>query len=200
MLWAVPTLQLRGFSLSPISHLPTPISHLLVTFDTNYQTGQIAFERGEYRQAVNYLLAAVAQVEPNTAIGGEAQIWLVTALEAAGQIPEAMALCQKLANHPNLDTRQSSKRMLYIMQAPELSRRDEWLSKIPDLSHLEDREGKVGGSGNTYSPPPPPPPQSLEERYAPIDLSQVNTQANNFTAIALGFIAIVLLGLWIFAS
>jgi hypothetical protein len=168
-----------------------------VTFDTDYQTGQIAFERGEYRQAVSYLLAAVAQVEPNTAIGGEAQIWLVTAFEAAGQIPEAMALCQKLANHPNLDTRQASKRMLYIMQAPELVRRDEWLSKIPDLSHLEDREGKVGGSSNTYSPPPPPTPQSLEERYPPIDLSQVNTQDNNFTAIALGFIAIVLLGLWI---
>jgi hypothetical protein len=179
------------------SQLPTPNSHLLVTFDTDYQTGQIAFERGEYRQAVHYLLAAVAQVELNTAVGGEAQIWLVTAFEAAGQISEAVALCQKLANHPNLDTRQASKRMLYIMQAPELSRREEWLSKIPDLSHLEDREGKVGGSSNTYSPPPPSPPQSLEERYPPIDLSQVDTQDNNFTAIALGFIAIVLLGLWI---
>jgi hypothetical protein len=185
------------YNYSQFSQLSTLNSPLLVTFDTDYQTGQIAFERGEYRQAVSYLLAAVAQVEPNTAIGGEAQIWLVTAFEAAGQIPKAMALCQKLANHPNLDTRQASKRMLYIMQAPELVRRDEWLSKIPDLSHLEDREGKVGGSSNTYSPPPPPTPQSLEERYPPIDLSQVNTQDNNFTAIALGFIAIVLLGLWI---
>jgi hypothetical protein len=164
---------------------------------TDYQAGQIAFERGEYRQAVSYFLAAVAQVQPNTRIGGEVQVWLVTAFEAAGQIAEATALCQKLLNHPNLETRQASKRMLYIMQAPELVRRDEWLTKIPDLSHLEDREGKAGGVNNSPSLPPPPPPKSLEERYAPIDLSQVNTQDNNFIPIALIFTVITLIGLWL---
>jgi hypothetical protein len=164
---------------------------------TDYQAGQIAFERGEYRQAVSYFLAAVAQVQPNTRIGGEVQVWLVTAFEAAGQIAEATALCQKLLNHPNLETRQASKRMLYIMQAPELVRRDEWLTKIPDLSHLEDREGKAGGVNNSPSLPPPPPPQSLEERYAPIDLSQVNTQDNNFIPIALIFTVVTLIGLWL---
>ena len=170
----------------------------MTSFETDYQAGQIAFERGEYRQAVSYFLAAIAQVQTNTRIGGEAQIWLVTAFEAAGQIQEAKALCQKLANHPNLDTRQVSKRMLYIMAAPELVRRDEWLTKIPDLSHLEDRDGKVGGGGNNPPPPlPPKQPQSLEERYAPVDLSQVNTQDHNFISIALIFTAIALLGLWI---
>ena len=165
--------------------------------ETDYQAGQIAFERGEYRQAVSYFLAAVAQVQPNTRIGGEVQVWLVTAFEAAGQVKEATTLCQKLANHPNLETRQASKRMLYIMQAPELVRRDEWLTKIPDLSHLEDRDGKAGGINNSPSLPPPPPPKSLEERYAPIDLSQVNTQDNNFIPIALIFTAITLIGLWL---
>jgi hypothetical protein len=163
---------------------------------TDYQAGQIAFERGEYRQAVSYFLAAVAQVQPNTRIGGEVQVWLVTAFEAAGQIAEATALCQKLLNHPNLETRQASKRMLYIMQAPQLVRRDEWLTKIPDLSHLEDREGKAGGVNNSPSLPPPS-PKSLEERYAPIDLSQVNTQDNNFIPIALVFTVITLIGLWL---
>lgn len=167
-----------------------------MNFDTDYQSGQIAFERGEYRQAVAYFLAAVAQVQPNTRIGGEVQIWLVMAFEAAGQVREATALCQKLAKHPNLDTRQASKRMLYIMQAPELVRRDEWLSKIPDLSHLEDGEGKAGVN-NTPSLPPPPKQKSLEERYPPIDLSQVNTQDNNFVAIAGISIVMALLGLWL---
>ena len=170
----------------------------MTSFETDYQAGQIAFERGEYRQAVSYFLTAIAQVQINTRIGGEAQIWLVTAFEAAGQIQEAKALCQKLANHPNLDTRQASKRMLYIMAAPELVRRDEWLTKIPDLSHLEDRDGKVGGGGNNPPPPlPPKQPQSLEERYAPVDLGQVNSQDNGFILIALIFTAIALLGLWI---
>jgi tetratricopeptide (TPR) repeat protein len=168
----------------------------MTSFDNDYQAGQIAFERGDYRQAVSSFLTAIAQVQPNSRIGGEVQIWLVMAFEAAGQIQEAKALCQKLSNHPSLDTRQASKRMLYIMQAPELMRRDEWLTKIPDLSHLEDSKGRSGSSNTSSSSPPPKQEKSLEERYAPIDLSQVNTQDNNFTAIALVLTIFVLLGLW----
>jgi tetratricopeptide (TPR) repeat protein len=169
-----------------------------VTFETDYQSGQIAFERGEYRQAVSFFVAAIAQVQLNTKLGGEAQVWLATAYEAAGQLAEAKALCQKLASHPNLDTRQASKRMLYIMQAPELVRREEWLTKIPDLTHLEDSDGKTGGN-NPPPPPPTPKPKSLEERYAPVDLSQVNTKDNNFISIALVVTAIAMLGLWLAA-
>jgi hypothetical protein len=178
--------------------LPTPPSDL-VTFDTDFQAGQIAFERGEYRQAVGYFLAAIAQVQPNTPMGGEVQIWLATAYEAAGQIAAAKALCQKLSNHPHLDTRQASKRMLYIMQAPELTRRDEWLIKIPDLSHLEDAEGNFAVN-NTPILPPQPQPKSLDEKYAPVDLSQVDTQDNGFISIALIFTILTLAGLWFAAN
>jgi hypothetical protein len=169
-----------------------------VTFDTDYQSGQIAFERGEYRQAVKYLLAAVAQTQPNSQIGGEVQVWLVTAFEAAGKISEAKALCQKLASHPSLETRQASKRLLYIMQAPELTRRDEWLTQIPDLSHLEDEDGKPGVNRTPTASSPPP--RSIEERYAPVDLSKVNTQDNSFISIALIVTMIALLGLWLMAK
>jgi tetratricopeptide (TPR) repeat protein len=167
-----------------------------MTFETDYQSGQIAFERGEYRQAVGCFLAALAQVQPNTRLGGEVQVWLVTAFEAAGQLPEAKALCQKLSNHPNLDTRQASKRLLYIMQAPELNRRDEWLTKIPDLTHLEDGHGN-GAVNNNPPPLSPPKPRSLEERYAPVDLSQVNTKDNGFISIALILTIVTLVGLWL---
>jgi tetratricopeptide (TPR) repeat protein len=167
-------------------------------FDTDYQSGQIAFERGQYREAVSYLLAAVAQVQPNTQMGGEVQIWLATAYEATGQISEAKALCQKLSNHPNLDTRQASKRMLYIMQAPELTRRDEWLIKIPDLTHLEDAEGNFAVNNQPILPSKPK-ERSLDELYAPVDLSQVNTKDNGFVSIALIFTVVTLLGLWLLA-
>ena len=170
-----------------------------MNFDTDYQAGQIAFERGQYRQAVSHFLAAIARIQPNSQLGGEVQIWLVTAYEAAGQIQEAKALCQKLSNHPNLDTRQASKRLLYIMQAPELTRRDEWLTKIPDLTHLEDGNGNAA-INNTPPPLSPPKPRSLEEKYAPIDLSQVNTKDNNFISIALILTVVTLLGLWFAAS
>lgn len=167
-----------------------------MTFDSDYRAGQIAFERGDYRQAVSSLVAAVAQVQPNTRIGGEVQVWLVTAYEAAGQIPAAKALCQKLASHPDLDTRQASKRLLYIMQAPELIRRDEWLSEIPDLSHLEGGDAKIAVNP-TSAPLSAPKPRSIDEQYAPVDLTQVNTQDNNFIAIALILTISSLCGLWL---
>ena len=186
-------------SLSPPTsnfQLPTP-----VTLDTDYQSGQIAFERGEYRQAVGCFLAALAQVQPNTKVGGEIQVWLATAYEATGQITEAKALCQKLSGHPSLDTRQASKRMLYIMQAPELTRRDEWLIKIPDLSQIEDAEGKVPVSKMPILPPiAKAKAKSLDEIYAPVDLSQVNTKDNGFGSIALIFTVIILIGLWFTAQ
>jgi hypothetical protein len=166
-----------------------------VTFDTDYQFGQIAFERGEYRQSVSCLLAALAQVQPNTKIGGEVQVWLATAYEATGQIAEAKALCLQLSNHPNLDTRQASKRMLYIMQAPELTRRGEWLIEIPDLSHLEDSEGNAPVS-NMPTLSPKAKVKSIEEIYAPVDLSQVSTEDNGFISIALIFTIVTLAGLW----
>jgi Tetratricopeptide repeat len=165
-----------------------------VSFETDYQSGQIAFERGDYRQAVDCLLAALTQVQPNTQIGGEVQMWLATAYEATGQIPAASTLCQKLANHPNLDTRQASKRMLYIMQAPELTRRDDWLIKIPDLSHLEDADGKPAVN-NLPLLPAQPQVKSIDEKYPPVDLGEVNTKDNGFISIALIFTTIILV--WI---
>jgi Tetratricopeptide repeat len=169
---------------------------MTTSFEIDYQSGQTAFERGDYRQAINFFVSASAQTQATSKIGGEIQIWLAMAYEAAGQASEAKALCQKLSTHPSLDTRQTSKRMLYIMDAPELARRDDWLTKIPDLSHLEDREGKAGGTSAASKPLTPKKEQTLEERYPPIDLSQVNTQDNNFIAIALAFTVIVLFGLW----
>ncbi len=167
-----------------------------MTFETDYQAGQNALERGEYRQAVVYLQAAVAEVQSNTRLGGEVQICLVTVLEAAGEIAAATTICQKLLRHPTADIRQASKQMLYIMQAPELVRRDDWLTKIPDLSHLEDGDGN-SGVNNGSIPPPRSQPKSLEERYPPLDISQVNTQDNGFTSIALILTAIWAIGLWL---
>ena len=172
-----------------------------MTFDTDYQSGQIAFERGEYRHAVSCLLAALAQIQPNTKIGGEVQVWLATAYEATGQIAEAKALCLQLSNHPNLDTRQASKRMLYIMQAPELTRRDEWLIKIPDLSQIEDAEGNAPVNNMPILPSKSTVKvKSLDEMYAPVDLSQVNTKDNGFISIALILTIITLAGLWFAAK
>jgi tetratricopeptide (TPR) repeat protein len=157
-------------------------------FQTEFQAGKVAFERGEYRAAVKHLEAACALMSRNSRLGGEAQMWLVTAYEAADQKPEAIALCQQVSRHPDPETRKQGKRLLYILQAPKLVRPAEWMTQIPDLAAIAESDPKDRrGSNNTTTNKRVRKDQGELE---PVDLSQVNTKDNQFIWIAL--IAIVL--------
>jgi tetratricopeptide (TPR) repeat protein len=162
---------------------------------TQYQTGKAAFERGQYRQAVESLEQAVKLVARGTALGGEMQIWLVTAYQAAGKQTEAIALCQTLEAHPDLKTRKQSRRLLYILQAPQLKTRPEWLSQIPDLTDLEDSTSDNKGSSRFSSTPAKPARLRSRPEPEPVDLSQVNTKDNGFVWVAFGAIAAILTAL-----
>ncbi|MGP0128668.1 MAG: hypothetical protein ACTMUB_05210 [cyanobacterium endosymbiont of Rhopalodia musculus] len=58
-------------------------------------------------------------------LGGEVQMWLVTAYQAVGRLHHAITLCQTLTCHPCSDIRKQSKEILYILQAPKLKRPEE---------------------------------------------------------------------------
>jgi tetratricopeptide (TPR) repeat protein len=169
-------------------------SDSLELLDRHYRAGKAAFERGQYRQSIEQFEQAVSLVAKGTAIGGEMQIWLVTAYQAAGQDQQAIALCQKLEAHPDLSIRKQSRRLSYILKAPKLQTRPEWFSQIPDLSTLDSAEAESKGAsrftGAAPKAPARPRPQSQPQ---PIDLSQVNTQDNGFIWLAIGG-AVLLLG------
>lgn len=156
-----------------------------------YQAGIAAFERGQYRESVDRLQKASALTARNSRLGGKIQIWLVTAYEAAGQRTEAIALCEQLKQHPDSETSKQGKRLLYIMQAPQLKRPTEWMTQIPDLAAIADNESQARiGSGNNQ-PKQPPQPEF-------VDLSQVNTQDNRFIWVSLIAIGLTLIGLlWV---
>jgi tetratricopeptide (TPR) repeat protein len=157
-----------------------------------YQAGKAAFERGQYRQSVECLQKASALVDRNTHFGGEVQIWLVTAYEAANQRTEAIALCQQLDRHPDIEIRKQSRQLLYILEAPQLNRRPEWLTEIPDLGAIADNENNTRlGSATTSAKSSS---GSLSDP-APVDLSQVNTKDNRFIWVALMAILLILGGL-----
>ena len=161
-------------------------------FQIEYQAGKAAFERGDYRVAVQRLEAASALMGRNTILGGEAQIWLVTAYEAAGQTQEAIALCQKLTTHPDRETSKQCKSLLYILQAPQLKRPEEWMTKIPELDAIAESDRKDRrGSNNTITPNK----RKEKEEPRPIDLSQVNTQDNQFIWVALIVLGLTVGGL-----
>lgn len=158
-----------------------------------FQTGKQAFERGEYRLAVEGFEKAVSLANPNSQMGGEMQIWLVTAYQAAGKITEAIDLCEKLGGHPDLKTRKQGKRLLYILKAPKLKTRPEWLTQIPDLTSISDASS--GSASSRYVGSGSPPARKPAQPTTPIDLSQVNTKDNRFVWVALVAILLTCAGL-----
>ncbi|BAY85690.1 hypothetical protein NIES267_51910 [Calothrix parasitica NIES-267] len=155
-----------------------------------YRNGKAAFENGKYRQAVEELKKACALLERNSRLGGEVQIWLATAYEAAGQNQEAIDLCEQLKRHPYPETSKEAKRLQYILKAPKLERPKEWMTEIPDLAALSDKS-KIRVSA---SPKKSSTPKEADETEF-IDLSQVNTQDNRFIWLTLIAIAMTLVSL-----
>ena len=138
-------------------------------------------------------MEAAKKLAPNSSrLGGDAQIWLVTSYQAAGREKEAIALCQELATHPHLEIRQQSQRLLYIIQAPQLKRPKEWMSEIPDLADTADGKPKyVTAKSNPNNSS-----SSSNKTPEPVDLSQVNTQDNQFIWVALVFTLLTLVALF----
>ena len=143
-------------------------------------TGLALFERGRYKRAIAHFETALSYTHPLGSKGGEIQTWIANAYIAAGDEETGKALCRKLILHPDLETKQLSKRMLYILEAPELEMKPEWVTKIPDLANMDDdtkiRYAQRPKKKRRHKPKPEP---------EPIDLSQVNTADNQFVWIAL---------------
>lgn len=163
-----------------------------------YEAGKVAFERGRYRQSLQHFEAACEQVESNSNLGGEVQIWLASVYQALGQQELAIALCQKLTHHAYYQTRQQSRQLLEVLQAPPLSSNIKGLVEFPDMSQLEGNSSQKLMGNSSKSPSNQRSSRQLEE-YQPIDLTQVNTQDNQFLWIALIGI-IVMVGGWLFLA
>ena len=156
-------------------------------FRKYYQVGKKALENGKYKVSITNLQSAKELVGFASREGAEVQMLLATAYQAAGQLQEAIALCQELTTHPNGLIRQKAKDVLYIIQAPQLQRPPEWMSEIPDLSSEETPKARYVSAKKQKA-------SSLKEKELPsIDLSQVNTEDNQFVWFAL-IIAVVTIG------
>ena len=139
-------------------------------FQAEYQAGRNALERGQYRTSVQHLEAASKLASPGSRLGAEVQMWLVSAYQATGQQAQAIALCQKLTVCPHSEIRKQSKRLLYIMEAPQLNRPKEWMVEIPDLSSLEVSDFKDRRGSN---------PARSQSTPIPEDVLMPSGEANN---------------------
>lgn len=154
-------------------------------FQQKYQAGKQAMEMGRYRLSIENLEAAKNLVATNSRRGGEAQIWLVTAYQAANQIEQAIALAQELITHPDAQTREQAQRILYIMKAPKLERLKEWMSEIPDLAQAEQ-----GASRYVAAKKQSAKPSEIKLEYP--ETTPTETKDNQFVWFALGLIILII--------
>jgi hypothetical protein len=162
-----------------------------------YVAGKEALEQGDYRQSIAYLELAKESVNLSSRIGGEIQIWLVTAYQAAGDIQTAISLCKELVVHPNSLVRKQASRVLYIIEAPQLKRPKEWMVEIPDLNNISEEGSSLSIAKKSSSN------STLRKKQEPeleIDPSEINTQDNQFIWVALAVIIVVFAGLFYFSS
>ncbi|KKJ00215.1 hypothetical protein [Prochlorothrix hollandica] len=142
-----------------------------------YTAGKLAFDGGRYRTAIEAYEAAIAHLNPNTPLGGEVQLALVMAYEGGGNLDDARNLCRKLSKHPDAETRKQSSQVLFILEAPRLTTRPEWVVDIPDLSAVDDSDAQYQRSGGTPTLlPPNPPPTFLDP--TPLNLAGFRPQMN----------------------
>jgi tetratricopeptide (TPR) repeat protein len=174
---------------------PESQSDPLVTARAHYVQGKAAFERGQYRRSIEAWEAALNLINPNSILGGEVQIWLTLAYEAKGQRQAARDLCRRVEKHPDRSTRKQAERLLYILEAPQLETRSEWLMQIPDLANVSDEnsplrqsQGGQGGQGKQ-------PPAKKILTVSPQEICSGESVDNAFIWVALGAIGLACAGL-----
>jgi hypothetical protein len=160
-------------------------------FQEKFQAGKIALEQGRYRLSVENLEEAIQLVTLGSREGGEAQLWLVMAYQATGKLTEATNLCRKLTRHPDGELRKQSKQVLFILEAPQLTRPKEWMTEIPDLNQVASNHSPslVQATKNRRRSVPPPPVIRFE------DTSKINTEDNGFIVVILLFLLCLLGGI-----
>ena len=167
-------------------------------FQAEYNTGKNAFERGQYRLALEHLETACQLAPLSSPQGGEVRIWLVTTYQAAGKLTEAIALAGQLCNHPNLQIRQQSQRLLYIIKAPKLRRPREWTVEMPEALRSLSEENFTDNLGTNIVKNKAK--QDLNDLSKPFNLTQVNGEDNRFIWVAMFAIVAIFGGLFWFGG
>ncbi|NER78901.1 MAG: M48 family metalloprotease [Leptolyngbya sp. SIO1D8] len=100
--------------------------------------GLAALQQKDYNTAVQYLSKLQQDFSASGAIRLKARIGLIKALRGDGQIPEAIALCQKLESHPQSKIQQWAQTTLAKLTA--ISPAQQAPERTPDLSGFQPLE------------------------------------------------------------
>ena len=108
--------------------------------DLELATVEVALQRGDYGQSLVFLESLANQYPLPSKEGAKIRMLMITAFMGKGEDQKAIATCRLLANEKESTTRQQAKQLISILEAPTLSRPDNWFIKIPNI----DLDPKMG--------------------------------------------------------
>ncbi len=129
-----------------------------------------ALERGEYGRVLTRLEPLLERHPPRTPLGGELRLLIATALMGQGEGERAAECCRSLRSSMDPELRAQARDLLYVLEAPALSRPREWSLTLPDLASGTPLEsvGRPAGRRSRPEEPPPPPPPPVGPTRAPL--------------------------------
>jgi tetratricopeptide (TPR) repeat protein len=100
------------------------------------EQGKALFEREKYLEAIAQLEQAQELVDFQSALGGEVQIWRANTYDVIGKTAVAIAICQKLAHHPDSQIVKQATYLVTIFSAIDLSQLEDVTSTFPNLDKV----------------------------------------------------------------
>ena len=158
-----------------------------------FETGKVLYGVGRYKEAVAALVAALDAEGPFSILGGEIQLWLALAHQAAGDEQACLAVYRQVeAGHPSPKMRKQAADLRYIMEAPKLRVGPD---EKPTLPSVDPASPRAPGERTRRRVPSPPRggggtarPKTLEERWAE-DWTPPALIPNQYVAIAVAAVA-----------
>ncbi len=137
------------------------------------KAAEAALEKGDYSFCIKIVDPLLLDSQPETAIGGQLRLLIVTAYMGKGDEQKAVNICQTLIHNKKEKVRQQAKQLLSILDAPHLPRPSNWSVEIPKIemeSSLKSSFRKTKKKKERIDHPPTGPTKSLDFGFSIITL------------------------------
>ncbi len=140
-----------------------------LTLSNKLKAAEKALERGDYKQSLNYLQQLATECDASSKEGAKIKFLMITAWMGEGENKKAIGLCKELAKHQDYIYRQQAKELIPILDAPILSKPENWSLKIPPLnlepSLNKNKKRKKILAKNIQQLPPTGPTQPFQKGF-----------------------------------
>ena len=126
---------------------------MITSLALSLRKAEEAIQRGEYGQCITFLKKIAKEHPLDSKEGAEIRILMITAYMGKGEENEAIEICQILSKNKEANIRQQAKQLISILEAPSLSRPDNWSIKIPNMdSRPQKGISYIRGRGEKRAP------------------------------------------------